>query len=205
VIGCAELKGGNMVESKTTSQQKHTEFLIEMAQKIDRLVCTGANADYFRSKIRDFCKKVDAYERSQEVGRSGQSLPNPLHWFPPHTSLHQYDPNSHLEKQPNEEEKVMICCVLLGIVHDKALTDPQYERIWFGPSYIGDRSFRDTWGNGLWPYLSNLSVYNQAERETYATRIRNMVEHAFDRVNDELAQKPEETEQETKAAKGGGM
>jgi len=171
----------------------------------------------FRAKVASYKSELESYKKAAEADPKLLDLNygkppkegyewhsnfwapptdtcNPLDWFPPNSYLLWPDSHSRQLKAtnynarlPNNNERLMCYYVLLATVHDKVLTDPQYERIWFDPNYKGDRFFLDAWANGLWQYRSNLSVYRQTEREIYAKRIRAMVQHALDRVNDDLA------------------
>jgi hypothetical protein len=121
---------------------------------------------------------------------------NPLDWFPPHSYLLWPDWDSEQARMtkrpsrlPNDHEKLMCHYVLLGIIHDGALSGPLYERVYFAQSYETVWTFRDSWGRALWTWLSDLSVYKHRKKE--GEKIRALVDKALERVKADLA-KPHE-------------
>ncbi len=191
-------------------EQEYKDFLLEIANKVDKLILNPTNMDQFRNQMRIFGEMREAWNQTKtqhkKIAEADPRLragppPDPIDWVWPLGS-------STLTRPPNDKEKLMCDYFLLTVIHDGALTDSMDKCIYFKRT-----------DNGMWLNLDggsiaaipstarlfweeDLSRYKRGLEYAKNNKTKAKIERALDHVMTDLAKlKPAATEQNAAPAK----
>ena len=110
-----------------------------------------------------------------------EDLPDITAWFYPISGVMQ------TSRMPKDEECLMRCYVLLGIVHDNVLQDSQITPVYFMPREKNPTGFRLRANQNLRKWLSVLTLYASQNRYRIAKEIESMLDAALTSVRNDLS------------------